>query len=166
MKNKDGFTMLEVLFAMAIFAVAMLGVIGLQLNAIQTDEETRRKDMAAQLLTSGVEMAECTDYGATDGPADLFRDSNILSVNGFSAFIDTVEGTDDIDGIPNAWMTWGNGKARLFLRHQVVDTDVDGDGGTDLSVRNVYLVAAWNSITARKIKTMSRIMVKPQNNLQ
>lgn len=164
MKNENGFTMLEVLFAMAIFAVAMLGVIGLQLNALQTDEETRRKDMAAQLLTAGAEMVECTDYGATQGSDGLFRNDNLLP------------GTDDIQDlmddvehgrITQPWMTISDGKARLYLRHQVEDRDVDSDGDTDFSIRHVYLVAAWDSLTtAGQRKTLARVMVKPQNNLQ
>jgi len=162
MKNEHGFTMLEVLFAMAIFAVAMLGVIGLQINAIQADEETRRKDMAAQFLTAGVEMVECTDYGATDGADDLFRNGNILPEAGLDTFIKGVQGGT----INTPWMTWGNGNASLFLRHEVVDRDVDDDGDTDFSVRNVYLVAAWKSIKTSGIKTLTRIMVKPQNYLQ
>ncbi|SCX78417.1 type IV pilus modification PilV family protein [Desulfoluna spongiiphila] len=162
MKNKDGFTMLEVLFAMAIFAVAMFGVIGLQVHAIQTDEETRRKDMAGQLLTAGVEMVECTDYGATSKANDLFRNGNVLPDTGFGAFVDDVQN----ENISMPWMTWNNGNASLYLRHEVDDRDVDGDGDTDFSVRNVYLVAAWKSITTSGIKTMTRMMVKPQNNLQ
>lgn len=162
--TEHGFTLLEVLCAMAIFAVAMLGVIGLQMSAIVNDEETRRKDMASQLLTAGVEMVECTDYGATEGSEDLFRSGNTVSEAGFGAFLAKV--SDNPDSISNPWLSWGNGKARLFLRHQVVDTDVDADGDIDFSVRNVFLVAAWESIKTGDTQTLSRIVVKPKNQFQ
>jgi len=162
MRNEGGFTILEALFSMAIFAVAMLGVIGLQLNAMQTDEDTRRKDMAAQLLTTGVEMVECADYESSA----IFLTTNTINTSGnsendFSAFLKNVR-----DGATNSWMAWRNGDARLFLRHEVDSRDVDSDGNIDFSVRNVYLVASWDSIKSGQRETLSRMIVKPENTLQ
>jgi len=146
MKEENGFTILEALFAMAIFAVAMLGVIGLQLNSLQTDEETRRKDMAAQLLTAGAEMVACSDYGSTA----LYS----VAESGFSGFAEDVKN----EPIPNSLLTWGGGKASLYLRHQ--------RSAGPVTIRNVYLVAAWDSIKTGQRETLSRMMVKPQNMLQ
>jgi|GEM_PF-5662146 len=144
MKNKDGFTMLEVLFAMAIFAVAMLGVIGLQLNAIQTDEETRRKDMAAQLLTAGVEMVECLDYASL---------GNVKRID-YNGLLTRAEASDSV----YFWMGSCNDKARLYYGQMETTIGV--------TCRNVYLVAAWTSVRTGQVKTLARMMVKPQNMLQ
>lgn len=146
MNNDRGFTILECLFSMVIFAVAMLGVIGLQLHAIQSDAETRRKDMANQLLTSGAELVACSDYDS----ASLYFEVE----SGFDGFVDGVKNKT----ISNSLMNWGGGNASLYLRHET------SAGG--VTVRNVYLVAAWDSIKTGQRETLIRMIVKPQNILQ
>lgn len=146
MKNENGFTLLECLFSMAIFAVAMLGVISLQMNAIQSDAETRRKDMANQLLTAGAELVGCADYDSTA----LYSDEE----SGFEGFVDGVKDKT----ITDSFMNWGGGKVSLYLRHKVTSGDFD--------IRNVYLVAAWDSVKTRERETLHRMMVKPQNMIQ
>ncbi|WP_300667351.1 prepilin-type N-terminal cleavage/methylation domain-containing protein [Desulfoluna sp.] len=144
MNKENGFTILEALFSMAIFAVAMFGVIGLQLNAIQTDEETRRKDMASQLLAAGTEMVECLDYDSL-GAVNGVGYANLLTkakANNAAYF----------------WMGSSNNKAGLFCGQ----TETVGD----VNYRNVYLVAVWNSIKTGQRETLSRMMVKPPNMLQ
>lgn len=148
MKQESGFTLLEALFSMAIFAVAMLGLIGMQINAIQSDEETRRKDMASQLLTAGAELVACTDYASFDAGKEL-------GDLGFDGLVRKAEARDG----QYAWMDSGGGKTELYQGHKVTSVD-------DVTYRNVYLVAAWDSIKSGKRETLHRMMVKPQNILQ
>lgn len=145
MRSDNGFTLLEALFAMAIFAVAMLGVIGLQINAFQTDEETRRKDLAVQLLNEGAELVECRDYDAFGGVRDIDYEGLIAGARANeNAYF---------------WMGTNNDKAKLYCGQRQVNTG-------DVTFRRVYLVAAWESVKTDRREALGRIMVKTQNMLQ
>ncbi len=163
MRNDDGFTLLEALFAMAIFAVAMLGVIGMQINAIQADEETRRKDMAVQLLTAGAEIIECSSY--TSQVLYPTSGSNSMAESHFSNFITKVGENNE----NNPWMTWGEGRARMFMRYNQAFKDIDSNGAqgaNEPQFKKVLLVSSWKSLKTGDTKTMHRVVVKPENMLQ
>ena len=120
----------------------MLGVIGLQMHVIQVDEETRRRDMANQLLTSGAEMVACSDYGSDE----LYSGAETT----FSGI------TDGEGGKP--LMGWDN-KAELYLFHHLSTATLP-------AVRHVCLVAEWTSVKNREKKSLKRMLIKPQNIIQ
>jgi len=168
MTNENGFTLLEALFAMAIFAVAMLGVIGLQLNSIQTDEETRRKDMAVQLLTEGAELVECSDY-ASDELYDDSEDGNKILESEFLNFEQTAAGYSGAQGDPEIWNSWGGGKVKVFFAYAQSFVDHDNDNARDNNepeFKKILLVASWRSLKTGQAETVHRMMVKPENTLQ
>jgi len=165
MTNENGFTLLEALFSMAIFSVAMLGVIGLQLNSFQADEETRRRDMAVQLLTEGAELVECSGYSSTDLYRPTGADQNMIQESAFSRFIGQVESGTVTDN----WLSWGGGKANVFLRYNQDFQDLDTDGTQDNNepeFKKILLVASWRSLKTGQTETFHRVMVKPENTLQ
>ncbi len=143
MSDARGFTLLECLFAMAIFGVAMLGVIGLQIHAIRTDGETWRQDKASQLLSAWAERVAFSGY---DSP-DLYsgRDTEI------DYFIQSVKENTVTDPL----VQWMGGVVSLYLGFEV-------SSGSP-KIRRVCLVAAWDSVKTGERKTRHRLVVKPQN---
>lgn len=166
MRNESGFTLLETLFAMAVFAVAMLGVIALQFSVIQTDEETRRKDMAAQLLTAGTELVACADYSSRT----LYPVSGANSVNSESALSDFIQQVEQSPGtVTGCLMSWGEGKVNVFMRYLQGFEDFDGDNAQDANepaFKKVLLVSSWNAVKTGETRTLHRVVVKPENMLQ
>ena len=148
MQYEKGFTLLESLMSMAVFAVAMLAVIGLQIHAIQSDANTTRKDAAVQLLNTAVELVECSDYD----DSSVFKSS--MGDTTLSSFISSVKAGDTSD----VWLKSSDGKVRVFQRFTIQQ------GGVDLRI--VYLVAAWNDVMNIGKKTISRVVTKPQNFIQ
>ena len=146
MSHDSGFTLLECLFAMAIFSVAMLGVIGLQLNAIITDGETWRQDKASQLLTAGAERVAFSDY-----------DSPVLYSGCETGIIDFIQGVKE-KTVTDPLMSWRGGQVSLYLCSEV-------SSGIP-HIRRVCLVAAWDSVKRGERKILCRLVVKPQNILQ
>ncbi len=66
MKNSRGFSMLEALIAMLIIMIAILGIAGMQMYAINNTENARYQSIAAILATSmGAEMQANAEYWAT-----------------------------------------------------------------------------------------------------
>ena len=154
MKREAGFTLIESLFAMAIFGIAMLVLMSLQINSIRNDEETHRKDTATRLLSQAAEEVEFSNYKDTE----IFSEKRKLSgwSSGYNSLLAVAEGA----GSNNyEWMKSGDEKVVVYLGHVETTTAVN----PPVHLRHVHLIAAWNSTTSNERHTLARVMVKPEN---
>ena len=163
MPKEHGFTILEALISMAVFAVAMLAVIGLQIHAIQTDANTVRKDAAVQLLSTGVELVECAGFDdssvfKTKLPADPNDDDNDEQ-KAFAYFKQSISGENDTDP-GSTWKSSHDKKADLYLRY------TETSSSASVSLKTVYLVASWRDVGSGDAKVISRVVTKPDNFIQ
>jgi type IV pilus modification protein PilV len=77
LNNKSGFTLIEVLVAMAVFAIGILAITGMQVTSIQGNQSARLRTEAISyaskhmdtLISNGYSAA--TDGSATEGLIDL-----------------------------------------------------------------------------------------------
>lgn len=61
--NEKGMTLIEVMVTTVIFAVGIIGVITLQMNAVRANTQTRHRDEANRLLAAHVERVGICAYG-------------------------------------------------------------------------------------------------------
>ena len=109
MKNQKGFTILELLIALVVFAVGILGVGAMQLSSIQGNSKGNHISEASIVAADRIERFLSLDYadsdlddsnGDGDGPSqDLNGDG--IDDNGGNFGLDELtapDGTDDWDG--------------------------------------------------------------------
>lgn len=110
--NKAGFTVLEVLIALVIFAVGILGVATMQVSSIQGNSKGRQISEATDVVSSQIEMLLSLDYadivdtngngtgqdldgdGVDDDGGNFGLDDNTLA---------TADGSDVVDGYTLFW---------------------------------------------------------------
>lgn len=87
--EESGFTLLEVLIALVIFAVGILGVASMQISSIQGNSHGRQVSEASSVISDRIETLMTLDY---DDPllADADGDGTNQDLNG--------DGLDDDDG--------------------------------------------------------------------
>jgi type II secretion system protein I len=68
--NETGFTLIEVLMAMAIFAIGILAVGSMQIAAMNGGASARRSTDAATIAQDQIEKIIAGDYDALAAPAD------------------------------------------------------------------------------------------------
>ncbi|WP_300667346.1 prepilin-type N-terminal cleavage/methylation domain-containing protein [Desulfoluna sp.] len=69
--NEEGMTLIEVMVTMVIFAVGILGIMTLQLNALRTNAETRHWDDANRLLAFHAERIGLSTYGSLNNTGSV-----------------------------------------------------------------------------------------------
>ena len=74
-KNQNGFTLVELLIALVIFAVGILGIGAMQLTAIKGNSKGRLISEASNLAADQIEIFMSPNYGTlTDGGRDINGD--------------------------------------------------------------------------------------------
>lgn len=96
--TSDGFTLIEVLIAMAIFAIGILGVATMQISSTNGNTSARKHSEASEFAQGQVELLMATSFAdLADGALinngytiawDVDPDNNAFDING--------DGTDDI----------------------------------------------------------------------
>lgn len=110
--SKSGFTLLEVLIALVIFAVGILGVATMQISAIKGNSKGRQISEATDAVSSRIEMLISLDYvdivdtngngtdqdldddGVDDDGGNFGLDDNTLA---------TADGTEIVNGYTLFW---------------------------------------------------------------
>lgn len=106
MTNQSGFTLLEVLIALVIFAVGILGVATMQISSIQGNSKGRQISEATNVAARQVEAIVAWDYNS----APLIDDDDAKDETDADADIDSGDGTNqdlDNDGIDDGGNDFG-----------------------------------------------------------
>ncbi len=72
-KNKAGFTMIEVMIALAVLMIGLVGIVGVQIAGIHQLAQAKQRTAATQLSTQVMETLKNTPINATD-PSVIFSD--------------------------------------------------------------------------------------------
>lgn len=124
-KQKNGFSVLEVMVAVLIIAMGMVGVLSLVLQNIQVQHINKNNLIASQLAQEGLELVRnIRDDNWLDG-----NDYDLGIIGDGDYAIDYSIGVSDVDGINNAalninasgFYTHGAGDATPFYRLITVD---------------------------------------------
>ena len=114
--GQDGFTLIEVLIAMAIFAIGILGVAAMQIGAVNGNANARKSTELAHWATHQLE-------NLMNEPYDTVADGN--RTEGPYTLQWTVSGDDD--PIPNTktinvTASWNNGQRPMTLVYYIKDS--------------------------------------------
>ena len=114
--NQDGFAIIEVLIAMAIFAIGILGVAAMQIGAVNGNAGARKSTELANWATAQVESLMSEPYDTvgdgnrTEGPYTLQWTVSAADV--------PIENTKTI----NVTASWNNGQRPLTLVYYIKDS--------------------------------------------
>ena len=150
MNNDSGYTLLEVMVSIGMLAVAILGLIGAQVFALQSDGDSARKDSAVQILTAASELIESSAFDDTS----VF----IKEMGTSESYTDFKNDVKDPGTNTGLWLTSSDNKVEIYQRYEI-------EAGTS-DVKRVYLIAAWKGIRSGEIETISRVITKPENFIQ
>ena len=144
--NEQGFTLIEVLVALAIFSVGILGVGMLQINATGGNKN-------AQSVTYSSEWAlGQTEWLLTQGSASVSQYDGIVSTNP----------AQDADGIDNNYdgrIDEANEAGPLSISWTVNEVDLDPNIGTDIYNYKIITVTVTKTLggEVRTISLQNRI---------
>jgi type IV pilus assembly protein PilV len=107
LRNQKGFTLLELLVALTIFAIGMLSVAGMQVTALRENANSHSRTAAATLADGIVE--EIQRWALNDprlnitGPQewDAFPDGNTIAIDGAGTFRATYRLDRNFNGVQN-----------------------------------------------------------------
>ncbi|BCS99259.1 hypothetical protein DSLASN_48910 [Desulfoluna limicola] len=139
--NNRGMTLIEVMVTMVVFAVGVLGIITLQLNAVHANVETRNWDEANRILASHVERIGMGAYNSL-----VNADGN----TGSSAQLETWRADPFEDSSLGTSME--TGLSRYALRRFVTENLTQG-------TKTVFFCVSWPQGTQEK--RIFRTVVKP-----
>jgi len=107
--NGHGFTIIEVLMALAIFAIGILGVAKLQLTSVNDNTRTRKYTEASTWGVSQIESIMTTAY---DAPA-LANGTTGAITQGIYTINWTITDSDPVPNVKkiNIRVTWNNNKS-------------------------------------------------------
>lgn len=105
--NQKGFTLLELLVALTIFAIGMLGVAGMQVTGLRENATSHGRTTAAALATGILEelrtwpLADARLAGDSTGNAWVFSGQSSIEVTGAGTFQATYDVDTDYNGVTN-----------------------------------------------------------------
>lgn len=135
LKRCRGFSLVEVIFAMAVLAIAILGMFGTMLASLQHRDAARQSDIAsnaAREMTERIRSTPFSDIQATFGPPiDYFNvdgleltTPNAANPNGFQGRISITQEVGDLLTI-RVEITWPDGSGtrqnQIWLDMKVLD---------------------------------------------
>ncbi len=108
-KNENGFTLIEVLMALAIFSIGILAIAKLQITSVADNTSSRKYTEASTWGTSRIESVMSTAYDA----ASLVNGATGTIVQGIYTINWTVTDSVPIPNVKqfNVVVTWGNNKS-------------------------------------------------------
>jgi type IV pilus modification protein PilV len=115
-KSNDGFTILEVLIALAILGIGILGVAAMQIGAVNGNANARKSTELANLATAQVEALMHEPYDTIAGGNRNQGPYNIQwAVSGPDVPIDNTRTV-------TVTASWNNGQRPLTLVYYIADT--------------------------------------------
>ncbi len=95
-KNETGFTLIEVIIALFIFSVGIIGVLAMKSNAVMNNALSKQQTVASELCVSAVERFMMCDFWID--PANSSQNSGDALINVTSGYttVDS-EGEDDFN---------------------------------------------------------------------
>ncbi len=118
--NENGFTLIEVLIAMAIFAIGILGVASMQLSSMTGNGKVRKFSEASAFAQTEIELALSTSFASLPGASPAPVVTNGYQVN-------TLYSLDiDGDGVDDTNLDLDGDGDDDFMRVEVVVTDPSG----------------------------------------
>jgi type IV pilus assembly protein PilV len=128
---KQGFTLIEVLIAMAIFAIGILAVGSMQISAINTNVSAINTNALARNSTTVVTMAKdrAEQLMALPYNDDIFTD---LTVGEHSVAAGSfTQATDGIDNNEDGQIDEAGETGHISIEWNVTESDLSGDGDND-----------------------------------
>lgn len=74
-RREQGFTLIEVLIAIVIFSIGLLGIAGLQVAGMRFTHDSRLRSLAVAQAETMADMMRANDYGVDKGYYDLAKKS-------------------------------------------------------------------------------------------
>lgn len=75
MRKEQGFTLIEVLIAIVIFSIGLLGIAGLQVAGMRFTHDSRLRSLAVAQAETMADMMRANDYGVDKGYYNMFKKS-------------------------------------------------------------------------------------------
>jgi len=138
LSDTDGFTLIEVLIALVVFAVGVLGLALMQLSAIKGNSIANRVSQASTLASDQIERIMTWDYG--DGRLDEDNDNTYTLSNG-----------DDVTFDGHQADPQGNYDAFWNVQENIPAT----------GSKTVEVTVIWLDRGQRKELTLSTIKIEP-----
>jgi type IV pilus assembly protein PilV len=129
---KQGFTLIEVLIAMAIFAIGILAVGSMQISAINTNASARNSTTVVTMAKDRVEQLLALPYPKGSViVADLTVGEHSVAAGSFT------QATDGIDNNEDGQIDEAGETGHIRIEWNVTESDLSGDGVDDSKVITV-----------------------------
>ncbi len=155
LSSQRGIGLVEVLVALLLLAVAVLGFTAMQMAAVKATDESLMRTRALTVMRGGAEAMRANPDGVSDFKAALNGSSDAVSIGGKSISKDSCVQNTATAPATNASCTIEQLATRdgLLLKSYAIDNDMliglaaDGCPGTSGNQERQCFVASWGNTT-------------------
>lgn len=126
----NGFTLIEVLIAMAIFSIGFLAIGGMQISAFNSNLKSRNQTTVLTYAKDKVEDLKALEYTHTD----LSAGEHSVGAGGLTM------DTDGIDNDEDGQVDESGENGTVSIKWQVTEIDLTGDGENDAKAVRVTVI--------------------------
>ena len=133
-----GYTLIEVLIAMAIFAVGILAVGGMQISSINSNANARNSTTVVTYAKDRAEDLMALEYSHADLDADVANNPHAPAAD-----------ADGIDNDEDGLIDESGETGHIRIQWNVIEADLTGDGINDSKVISITVTRAVGSSQRR-----------------
>jgi prepilin-type N-terminal cleavage/methylation domain-containing protein len=154
-KNKKGFSFMEVMVTIAVLSAGILGTLALVVNSIGSAKNSRDSIISSELAQEGIELARNIRDNNLVNNEDVFLGNSFPANSGGASIIDKLSGVIVADGDEKLYLDGGfyvhdDGGTRTKFQRKLIIDYFDNAGNSMVSAASavradVYSIVIWGN---------------------